>query len=482
MSRKNLFSVDAEGFAELQFGRSPFSLAKEPISNSFDEDSVEHCSVTVEKRGHELAHLVFEDDGTGFSSIEDSWTLFRTTYKRELPDKRGRFNLGEKEILSVASKAIVESAGWRVTFSKEDGRKVGRIKNPRLGTKLELWVNWSKAEVENLLGDLKRINPPTRVAYQVNGEIVKTRTVWRRIEHVALETILLDRSTVPAMMRPTQRQTDLLIYPAYESEESMLFELGIPVQPIDCPFHVDVQQKVPMNPNRDAVKNSWLQDVYAEVLNAVVDDLTETQVSEKWIRIGLEDARSTTEVADKIRIKRYGQKALLWSSDTEANERAVGQGYVLIHPKTLSQAERAKFEDSGLQHSSDVFGSEPSDYKIIEATQGMAHVRDFVIALSQEFVKRGLLKVPVSVQFYYLFGDSACARGNGLTVAFNTARLGKAWFERGIAPDVIGIAVHELAHKTDDPDYAHGPAWQRTFENMIGYLPEIALQREELFK
>lgn len=490
---KDLFVVDAEGLAELQLGRSPFSLAKEPVSNSFDEESVTKCSVIIEKRGHELAHLSYFDDGKGFAEIKDSWTMYRTTYKRERPDLRGRFNLGEKEILSVANHAVVKSSGWYVEFSKK-GREVRKLSKRDWGTLeggtiIELWINWTQDEVEETVKKLKQINPPEKVTYTVNGERVPTRKIYKTIPDVKLETVLLDKTTVPAVMRHSQRQANVNLYNVYpysnvlpKDEHPILFELGIPIQEIDCPFHIDVQQKVPMNPNRDTVKDTYLQDLYAETLNAIVDELTEEQVSEKWIRIALEDSRCTGETAKKVRDKRYGEKAVLWSSDTQANERAVAEGWTIIHPKTLSSAEREKFEDAGLKHSSDMFGTPSGGEEIlVERTEGMKKIEKFAIELSKKYVELGILPVPVVITFYRSMTDSAAARGDGYSIKFNVFRLGKAWFEREINPDVVGLVIHELAHKGRDPDFAHGPVWQRMFENMIGHLPWIALKDDGLF-
>ena len=65
----------------------------------------------------------------------------------------------------------------------------------------------------------------------------------------------------------------------------MIGEMGIPVQETDCPWTIDVSIKVPLSPQRDAIKDTYLQDLYAEVLNTVADDLTEDQVSDTWVKV-----------------------------------------------------------------------------------------------------------------------------------------------------------------------------------------------------
>ena len=475
--KQQRFEINDDGWREMQLGRKPFSLAKEPVSNFFDEESVTEGKVTLRKEGRELVVLIFEDNGNGFENITDSWTLFRTTNKRERPDMRGRFNLGEKEILAIASGAKVISSGYVVAFPREGGREVTKQKETNRGVKLELRINWTKDETEECIKRLKQIIPPKRVRYFVNGEKVESREPYKVIE-CPLETVLLDKGMIPPTMRSTTRKTQVFLYKVLSGETPTIFELGIPIQEIDCPIHIDVQQKVPLNPNRDTVKDKYLQDAYAETLNIIIDDLTEEQVSEKWIRIALEDQRCTSETAHNVRDKRYGPKTVLWSSDPTANERAMGAGFTIIHPNTLSSAEREKFEESGLLHSSKVFGSIPTEAKDVVETEDMKLVANYAKSLA-----RHLLGKEIDVTFHSLFGGAYAAQYGFGELSFNVARIGKSWFEQGVCPETTGLIIHELAHdEKQDPDYAHGPVFQKNLEKLIGELPFLALRQPEVFK
>jgi len=475
--KRQRFEINDEGWREMQLGRQPFSLAKEPVSNFFDEESVTEGKVTLTKEGHQAATLIFEDNGNGFENITDSWTLFRTTNKRERPDMRGRFNLGEKEILSIATDAKVTSSGRIVSFPREGGREVTRQKEVSKGVKLELRINWTKDEVKECIKKLKQIIPPKRVKYFVNEKEVRPRDPYKVIE-CPLETVLLSKDTIPPMMRSTTSRTQVFLYKVLQGETPTIFELGIPIQEIDCPVHIDIQQKVPLNPNRDTVKDKYLQDVYAETLNLIVDELTEEQVSEKWIRIALEDQRCVPETALKVRDKRYGSKVVLRSSDTTANERALGAGYTIIDSRTLSSAEREKFEESGLLHSSKVFGSTPAEAKDVVETKGMKLITKYAKSLASH-----LLGKEINVTFHSLFGGAYAAQYGLGELSFNVARIGKSWFELGVCPETTGLIIHELAHDgAQDPDYAHGPVYLRRLEQLIGQLPFLAIKQPEIFK
>jgi len=59
-----------------------------------------------------------------------------------------------------------------------------------------------------------------------------------------LPTVVADEEGV---LRKTSRKTLVRVYEPAEGEAAMLYEMGIPVVETGDRFHVDVQQKVPLN-------------------------------------------------------------------------------------------------------------------------------------------------------------------------------------------------------------------------------------------
>jgi hypothetical protein len=130
---KNRFEVSTEGMRELQAGREPWQLAKELVSNSWDEQATV-CSVTLRSESAREAYLSVYDDGPGFGDISDAWTLMKHTDKRLNPGVRGRFNIGEKEILSIAKQARITTSGKIVFFPPTGGRSVRTSAKSTKGT------------------------------------------------------------------------------------------------------------------------------------------------------------------------------------------------------------------------------------------------------------------------------------------------------------------------------------------------------------
>jgi hypothetical protein len=296
-----------------------------------------------------------------------------------------------------------------------------------------------------------------------------------------LETVLLEKG----FMRRTMRKTQVELHKPSFKDPPMLLELGIPVQRIECAFHVDVRQKIPLDSDRKMVKTSYLKHVYAEVLNQTVAEIPDDRIAQGWIRQAVEDSRTTTEVVKQVAEKRFGEKVVLWSSDRKANEKAVEADYELLRPNQLSSLERKRFVETGsLKHASDIFPSDPEEQakrsKEVEPNQEMQQIADYAKRLSKALVNRD-----IRVRFYSKFGDGVAATYDHVTgtLSFNVASLGYDWFKQGITADTTAVILHELSHENQrDPDYAHGPSFRRNLETVAGKAVVLALQQPDIFE
>src|SRR5439155_11852351 len=148
-----------------------------------------------------------------------------------------------------------------------------------------------------------------------------------------LETILL---APDGLMRPTKRKTVIAVVEPHSGETPMLLEMGIPVQELDkqeVPWHLDVQQKIPLAPNRDSVRPAYLQDVLAEVLNHTAKELNQEQASGTWVKDAIGDERVSAEAVKQVFDTQYEGRALVGNPlDPIAMERAQEAGMIIIHP------------------------------------------------------------------------------------------------------------------------------------------------------
>ena len=445
------FNVDTQGMRQLHESREPEQLVKELIQNVFDEEAT-RCSVSVQVLDNGV-RVIVEDDGPGFRNVRDAYTLMGDTPKRLDPERRGRFNMGEKEVLSVARSAKVETAGSTVEFPEDGGRLVSKNRRQR-GTKITALMPWGQREAERLVNRLRMFRPPGDIRYTVNlMEIKRSREI---ITHSAiLDTVIQDAPGTP--LRSTRRRTDMQIIEPHEGE-GWIYEMGIPIQKIEIPYSVDIMQKVPMPPNRDTVSESYLNRIYTEVLNATHPDMKPEEFSENWVRAGVGHRAVTPEAVKKVISERYGDKVVTWSSNTDANMKATDAGYQVLHPRSMGKEEIKNMREMGsLQSSNEVFGQKNDD----EAPELEPE------RIQQEFARwvkdlgrhAGKEVRPVFVHDETSNVVASCTMNTQNPVMrFNTHHLDGEFFQ-GRGEKQLDLIVHELGHSEMEGEMSHGPQW-----------------------
>lgn len=440
------FEIDAAGFAELQEAREPWTLAREPISNSFDEASVTRVTVTLTKEGNRPAVLVVEDDGPGFADLKDAYTLYAYTYKRADSLTRGRFNRGEKELFSVADRGSIMTTCGSVHF---DGnlRSIGRKKMER-GTRVEVELKWTHAEVEEILRHLRTFIPPDGKTYVVNGVEVHPRQPEFKIP-AKLENIL----KTDGSLRRVTRGTVIHVHRIRKGEEAVLMEMGIPVVSLiesDVPFLLDIQQKVPMSPERDSVRPGYLRDVLAEVLNGTAEILSEKEVCAKWVNTALPDDRVTEDVVRAIKEKRVGKALIMNPFDPHANEQAAAEGLDYVSTKGWDSAVVDRFKvDAGWKSTSQAFPKPAPGAGTPVSTPGTERTRHFIEAVAQA----RSMRIP-QVCFENLPNAWAAADCGGNTITFYVNMTGEAMYDSP-NENLLALVTHEMGHLGQDGSNAH---------------------------
>ena len=479
---KNRFEVSTEGLRDLQSGREPWRLAKELISNAWDE-STTLCDVRLESISPKKAVLTVYDDGGGFASIEDAWTLMAYTPKRSNPNVRGRFNIGEKEILSVAIDATIRTSGKIISFPKGGGRTVTPDRKKQKGTHIFCTLPWGPNQVEETIKALRELMPPKGIDYQVNRLKIDYRAPDRVIEGI-LDTVLASKGPNQPL-RNTRRKTDIEIYRSNIDQSQnggKLLEMGIPIQSIHCPYFINIMQKIPLPPNRDAVRDSYLREVYAIVLNAMADEVPDQAAG--WVSMALEHKTIEPEAVKTVIRRRFGDKVVLWSSDQEANEKALNAGYEVIHARSLGSEVAGTMQSAGLEHASDIFRTPGgADYKdkyidVEKWTDDMYKMANFARRLCKE-----LLGFECKVAFY---SDITSQYGAvwvfGSQLHYNIGKLGYKWFKtdgKYHAPDQIGLNIHEMAHVEGN---GHMFGYQDKLEELAGKAVLLAIVKPEIFE
>jgi hypothetical protein len=201
------FEVDREGLAKLQGRRGPSFVVFELIQNGLDQN-VTRVDVTLEPiAGRALGRLVVEDDDPeGFADLSHAFTLFAESAKKGDPEKRGRFNLGEKLVLAMCEEASIATTKGTVRFDG-GGRSELRARRDR-GSCFEGLVRMSRQELADISAAVGRIIPPASVMLRFNGVALEPR------KPLAVFSATLDTEIAggDGLLRRSPRRTEVRVY------------------------------------------------------------------------------------------------------------------------------------------------------------------------------------------------------------------------------------------------------------------------------
>ena len=238
-----------------------------------------------------------------------------------------------------------------------------------------------------------------------------------------------------------------------------------PVQPV---------QATPSN--RDTVSESYLKQVYTVVLNTMHDHMQAEQFADAWVKSAVESNRIEPEAVKKTINERYGDKVVTWSSDTDANMRALDNGFQVLHPRTMSKPELDNMRRLGeLKGAKELFGQDPDMGPPIDVSNDPA---------KQEFAKWArylgvLVNKAVTIEFVRDDGKkhkfSCTANTDAPIITFNVAKFPQEFFAaRG--KDQTELMIHELAHAFTDAAMSHGPKWGEACAHVGAILSNAPLR------
>jgi hypothetical protein len=455
---KNWFDIDRKGLAKLIERRGKIALIHELIANAWDADGVTRVEVVLEpEEGVPQVTIVVRDDAPdGFNDLSHSWTLFAESSRKGYATKRGRFNLGEKLVLALCNEASIISTKGAVMFDTR-GRSNMKARRDR-GTEFQGIARITRDELAEILAALPKLIPPQGITTVINGKLLVGAGPIRTIE-ATLPTEIADED---GMLRRTARKCLVHIYEPVDGGAAMLYELGIPVVETGDRWSVSVEQKVPLNMDRDNVTPAYLRDIRTLVVNVMHAQLTPEDANATFVNEALADADASPEAVTKALELKYGVKRAIWDpSDPEANMNLFAQGYTLIKGAQLTgdQWKNVKKHDVvGTRPSGQIMPTKKAQFSPNgedrwvpreKWTTGMHRVVEYSIEICSALIDR-----PVSVSILSDITQSYGACFGADLLVFNLGKLGHGFFNACL--DTAGemrptlrlnqLLIHELGH------------------------------------
>ncbi len=445
--------VDRKGLARKLNKRPKAFIVFELLQNSWDED-VHRVSVTAEMLpGRPVCHIAVEDDcPEGFADLRSIYTLFRDSKKGPDPTKRGRFELGEKLVLALALRAKVTTTKGTVTF-EGDERHETREKRPA-GTIFEGDFRMTREEFAEICQQVHMLFPPKDIETTFNGQPLVCRKPTSTFE-TTLQTIRIDEE---GNLKATERKTEVRVYETRNGEEAHVYEMGIPVVPTGDKWHYDVQQRVPVNWERNNVPPAFLKTLRVEVLNAMHPCINRDEATSTWVSEAIEDARVEPKALYGVVTKRFGEKSVIYDpSDPEGTKIAMSQGYTVIPGGALSKGTWDNIRNHSTRLPAGQVTPSPKPYdpngrpeRVIsrdEWTPDMWRMAEFAEGLFHKLIDEECSVYIVTepqAPWTANFGGQGIL---GYTLCLNFGRLGKKWFSRPKRDEVLlSLLIHEFAH------------------------------------
>jgi hypothetical protein len=448
---KQWFDVDKAGLGKQAEQHRKGRLVGELVQNALDEPGVTQIAVTLALvPGRPLAELTVEDDSPeGFRDLSHAYTLFAESYKSGNPEQRGQYNFGEKLVLAACESASISTTKGTVVFDAAEGRiEKARQKRDR-GSIFRGTIRMTREEYPQVCDYLRSLLLPENVIVTFNGHRLLPRRPLRTFE-ASLETLVPDEQGV---MRLRVRKTQVGIFAALPGEVPSLYEMGLPVVETGDQWHVSVQQKVPLNRDRDNVRPACLQAVRVAVLNAAFDLLTtDEEATAGWCKLAGSDERCSDQTIKHLIRLRFGEKvAAPDPSDIEAMKRFQSEGGTIV--AGLSKGEWANVKRSGavlpagqICPTAKPYSADPSakPVDLIPEADWTEAIRN--ISAYSRFLAEELMGLKLIVSVVRTTNNFTACYGSG-RLDFNLFRLGHKWFEQGVTEDVDRLLIHEFGHQ-----------------------------------
>lgn len=451
------FEVDKKGLSKLLKEGGKGRCVGELVQNSFDAPGSKSTHIKLDISENNLLLLEVKDDSPqGFKNLADSWTLFAESEKKADCKLRGRFNLGEKLVLSLCEEAKIMTTTGTVEFHPNNMRIYSKKKTTR-GTIFTAIMKGDKTDYAEIKAYVHSIIVPNNGSHRLyfNDKQVSSHKLLQQFDIPGLETVGINKN---GDLIRTSRNCVVCVYHTNPTEVPHLYEMGLPVMPLDdygINYHIDIGQKVPLSFNRDSVPSGFLKKVFTHTYNNTYFDLKEDDFTETWVNEATSSDQCTEKSFKKFVENKFGEKSAFFDpSDIDANKNFQAEGGVIIYGRMLNKQQIENAKRSGVVSSGKLTPSQGTSGIRSQITTEETFSETAQIAKKYfEFISKKLIGEVFNFKFVY----------------FNSPLVSYKWQDQTLLISESLVVIWEMTKNAGTPEILF-----QTFDKTI--LPALALR------
>lgn len=442
----NWFEIDKEGLAQILARKGKEFAIFELVQNAWDEPGVTKVEVELGPDSVAYAKLVVRDDAPkGFEKLSDAYTLFAASKKKNDPEKRGRFNIGEKLVIALSRGARIATTKGTLIFNDNGRRQVST--QTVVGSEITVSIRMTKDEMANAAHACMRLLPPQSIKTYINGCPIVTPAMKTSFE----ASLITEVSNLDGELIKATRKTTVQVFEADADHAAAIYEMGIPVCEIEGKYIFNVMQKVPLTMDREEVLPQFRKQLSVAALNALAHVVDTEDVNTGWCTEAITSPDVKVEALDAFMDKKFGEKRAIFDpSDPEANHAAAAAGYTVITGSQLGKDAWANVKSAGVALPAGQIFPTPNPFSPNGKPMDPAKMTDQIKAV-EAYTKKFAQEVCglyISVDFKIAMTGNFAACYGSKQLTFNVGRLGYKWFD--LASNQVAIddlIIHELGHE-----------------------------------
>ena len=478
-----VFAADPEGWREQNAGRPAAHLLRELVQNVFDEAAT-GLSVELGSDSNGARFLVADNVPGGIRDERLIWTLFLSDKKDE-PTKRGRMGRGLKELIAVADETLIRTQNApALLFERVRGK--WKRSNPKrhrteVGTVVQGNVKaWKARDVRAAIEYLMRMRPPEGLAFSVNGERVERKPATETYQ-LKLPTVVYELEPDGRVERQRTCTTTVELFEELDDEgkpASWVYEMGVPVEPIDFPLSIDVAQRIPLREKRDTMTDPYRRELFAKLVDVRLPLMTPSQLRDNFVLTAAAASEHLSETTKRT-ISEAWTEGRAYATNPDTFRQATGMHIEAVNLRALPESIRDLTREVGVDVRAVMDNIKSAACREIPRDEESLTQRTFAVVW--EHIAIGVRR-PCRIVLMKGKPSSVASFDRDskplATLRVYVDNLHQTFTNTPLSAEALGLLIHELAHWTPH-EHGHGFDFHSDAEDVGGAVAAYVFENAD---